>query len=383
MKIAYIYSTMAATGGTERMITEKANYLSDKYGYDVTIITCFQHPDEKNYFSLSQKVKQIYLGIPFFSQYKYKYPKRLWVKWKTNRLFKKHISQAVKQEDPDILIGLSRFKANYISSIKCRAKKIIECHVVRNNTVFPADVNRFFPVRVLMQIFESIYLRSIERNANVIVTLTEKDKQLWKWGRRVEVIPNFSTMPVSRISDCSQKRVIAVGRLAWEKGFGRLIEAWSLVSSKHLDWYLDIIGEGDMYDTLITLAKIYKTRNLSFHNFTQNISQEFANSSLCAVTSYNEGFSLVILEAMKHGVPCVAFDCPFGPGSIINDAHCGFLVENGDVRLFAERLCRLIEDFELRKSFSIECIEQAKKYDVDIIMNQWKILYEDLVLQKQ
>ena len=83
---------------------------------------------------------------------------------------------------------------------------------------------------------------------------------------------------------------------------------------------------------------------------------------------------------MRHGVPCVAFDCPFGPGSIINDASCGFLVENGDTKLFAERICRLIEDEELRKHFSKNAIERAKIFDTDIIMNRWKILFEKLTL---
>ena len=55
---------MAATGGTERMITEKANYLSERFGYNVTIISCFQHPDEENFFKLSPKVKQINTNIP-------------------------------------------------------------------------------------------------------------------------------------------------------------------------------------------------------------------------------------------------------------------------------------------------------------------------------
>ena len=70
MKIAYIYSTLSTKGGTERMITEKANYLADHFGYDVTIITCIQHPDENNSFYTSNKVKQIKLGFPYFSQYK-------------------------------------------------------------------------------------------------------------------------------------------------------------------------------------------------------------------------------------------------------------------------------------------------------------------------
>lgn len=379
MKIVYVYSTMAATGGTERMISEKVNYLSEQFGYDVTIISCFQLPNEDNVFQLSNKVKQINLGIPYFSQYKYKYPKRLWIKWKMNRLLKKSISDAVKQVNPDILFGVSRFKANYISTISCRAKKIIECHEIRYNTIYDASEKHSLFARLFLRIYSFYYFHTIERNADIIITLTEKDKSLWKRARRVEVIPNFSTMPVSKITDCTTKRVIAVGRLAWEKGFDRLIEAWGIISSRHPDWHLDIYGKGRMHDTFIALAKKYNANNLTIHNPSSNISQEYANSSICAVTSYFEGFSLVILEAMKHGVPCVAFDCPFGPGSIINDTSCGFLVENDDINLFAEKLCRLIEDENLRKQFSKAAIEKAKTYDIDIIMNKCIALYEQLV----
>ena len=370
---------MAKSGGTERMITEKVNYLSERFGYDITIITCFQLANEDNSFKKSERVKQINLEIPYFSQYKYKYPKRLWVKWKMNRLLKKSINQAVKQINPDILIGVSRFKANYISSIKCRAKRIIECHEVKYNTIYDPSEKHSFLTSLFLNLYSFYYFYTTERNADAIVTLTEGDKMLWKRAKRVEVIPNFSTMYISQISDCTSKRVIAVGRLAWEKGFERLIEAWSIVCHKHSDWHLDIYGEGRMFDTLKELVQIHKARNLTFHPNSPNISQEYATSSICAVTSYFEGFSLVILEAMRHGVPCVAFDCPFGPSSIINDASCGFLVENGDIRLFAERLCRLIENVELRKQFSKAAIEKASTYDVNTIMNKWKVLLEELV----
>lgn len=383
MKIAYIYSTMAVTGGTERMITEKANYLSERYGYDVTIITCYQLAHEDNFFKISEKVKQINLEIPFFSQYKYKYPKRLLVKWQMNKLLKKSINEAVKQVDPDILIGVSRFKANYISTIKCRAKKIIECHESKYNTKYDASEKHSVPVRLFLNIYRRIYFRAIERNADAVITLTKKDKLLWKRAKYVVVIPNFSTMFISNISDCTPKRVIAIGRLTWEKGFGRLIEAWSIVCSRHPDWHLDIYGQGSMYDTLNTLTNTYKAHNLTFHNYTSNISQEYANSSICAVTSYFEGFSLVLLEAMRHGVPCVAFDCPFGPRSIIDDASNGFLVYDGEIKLFAERLCRLIEDEDLRKQFSKNAIERAKSFDTDIIMDHWKTLFKELTSQKR
>ena len=81
---------------------------------------------------------------------------------------------------------------------------------------------------------------------------------------------------------------------------------------------------------------------------------------------------------MKHGVPCVAFDCPFGPRTIINDGQCGFLVNDGDIRLFAERLCILIENAELRHMFSKAAIEKTKEFDIDLIMNKWKVLFENL-----
>lgn len=370
---------MATAGGTERMITEKVNYLSERFDYDITIISCFQSQNEDNIFQLSNKVKQINLGIPFFSQYKYKYPKRLWIKWQMNRLLKKSIIEAIETVDPDILIGVSRFKANYISTIRCRAKKIIECHENRYNTIYDASENHSFLAKIFLKAYSSYYFQTIERNADVVITLTEEDKTLWNRAKRVEAIPNFSTIPISKISDFTTKRVIAVGRLAWEKGFDRLIEAWGMISSKHTDWHLDIYGRGRMHDTLISLAKSYNANNLTIHNPSSNISQEYANSSICAVTSYFEGFSLVILEAMKHGVPCIAFDCPFGPRSIIENNKNGFLVEDGNISSFAERLCNLIENESLQKKFGAAAIERAKHFDIDSIMNQWRALFEGFI----
>lgn len=369
---------MAKTGGTERMITEKANYVSEHYGDEVTIITCFQHANEKNSFPLSPKIKQINLSIPFFSQYKYRYPRRLLVKWQMNRLLRKSIIDAVKQIDPDILIGVSRFKANYVSTIKCRAKKIIECHESRFNTLYDASTKHSFLVCAFLKIYTLFYFRTIEQNADAVVTLTEGDRMLWKRAKHVEVIPNFSNMHISQYSDCSSKRVIAVGRLAWEKGFDRLIKIWGIVSPVHPDWNLDIFGEGRMYDALNNLIKQYKAQNVTIHNCTPNISQEYSTSSICAVTSHFEGFSLVILEAIRHGVPCVAFDCPYGPRSIIDDAQDGYLVQDGETKLFAERLCRLIEDEKLRKNFSISAIEKAKTFDQEVIMGKCRNLYKQL-----
>ena len=199
---------------------------------------------------------------------------------------------------------------------------------------------------------------------------------LWGKAHFTKVIPNFSTMSVSRVSNCEQKRIIAVGRLEWEKGYERLIDIWEDISTRHPDWFLDIFGEGAQYNNLQTIIINRGIKRIQIHKETNNISKEYADSSICVLTSHFEGFALVILEAMKHGVPCVAFDCPYGPASIINDSECGYLIDNKSISLFTEKLNLLIENDSLRKEFSKKAIERSKDFDADTIMEKWKDLFE-------
>lgn len=379
MKIAYIISTLATQGGTAKMVIEKANMFVTDLGYDVTIITMVQHQNDPNTYPLSDGIKQVFLEIPYYSIYKYKYPKRLWAKWSIIRFRKKEVTKAVLKIDPDILICASQINADLVCSIKCRAKKVVECHEAKVFTHSNFGMNQSLLGRIINSISRSRYFHTIERNADLVCPLTEGDKELWKKAKLVEVIPNFSTMHISKTSDCVSKRVIAVGRLEWEKGYSRLLRIWKIVSSRHPDWKLDIYGEGSLQGALETIIRNNTIKNLEIHPFTHNISQEFANSSICVVTSFFEGFSLVLLEAMKHGVPCIAFDCPFGPGSIIQDSLNGFLVHDGDTRLFAERLCLMIEDTKMRKEFSKEAIIRGNYFNKEAVLETWKTLLESIL----
>ena len=374
MKIAYILPTLEPGGGAERVITEKANYFAEHYKYDVYIINLYQRQDSPNFYPLSEKVHQINLAIPYYSQYKYKYPKRLWIKIKINCYMRSIITQTIQTIDPEILIGVSYSQADMVSSIKCRAKKIIECHETKyiyTSNLFSSSIISKFYTNIL-------YYHSIEKNADIVITLTSEAKQQWRKAKRVEAIPNFSSMHVEQYSNCNVKRIIAVGRLCEEKGFERLLCIWETVQARHTDWHLDIFGEGKLKDKLTSLIDTKHIKNVVLHSSTKDIGKEYANSSICAVTSHMEGFSLVILEAMKYGVPCVAFDCPYGPRNIIEDKKNGYLVENGNKDLFTEKLCNLIENGDLRKSFSASAIKRAMHFDSNIVMNKWKSLFEEI-----
>ena len=380
MKIVYVIDSLASRGGAERILSEKMSYLAEQYNYDVYVITCYQ--DQKatpNAYYLSDRVKQININIPYYSQYKYKYPQRLWVKYSMHRNLLKGLRSNVLQIDPDILIGLGYFMADIVSSIKCRAAKIIESHEARIFTMSDYGLYRSWISKAYMNFYRKRYFRTVERNTDVVVTLTQGDAEEWRKAKRVEVIPNFTMMRPSDVSyntDC--KRIISVGRLEWQKGYDRLIEIWQIITKKHPQWELVIFGDGTLEQKLKSQIKNAGLTNMSIHPFTKDISQEYSNSSIFVLSSRFEGFSLVLLEAMQHGLPCVAFDCPFGPKDVIKDNVCGYIIKDHDKEGFADKICSLIEDTPKRVQFSKAAIERAAFFGVDNVMAKWISLFDSL-----
>lgn len=381
MRIVYIIDKLSSKGGVERIFSEKMSYLVTHYDYDVSVITYSQFPETMpNCYNLSDKVKQIYLCIPSHLQYQYSYPKRLWIKWKYARLLRQRLEETVNNIKPDIVIATGSTLADVVCRIKCKAAKIIESHEAR---IFTKSFYLYYDYSLIstfyLKLYRKRYLKVIEKKADVVVSLTKNDANNWRKAKRVEVIPNFSIMPISKLSNGDIKRIIAVGRLEWQKGFDRLINIWELAASKHSDWKLDIFGEGSQELNLRNDIKEANISNISIHPFTKEISQEYAESSIFVVTSRYEGFSLVLLEALRHGVPCITFDCPYGPSDLVDNEKCGYVIENGNIGLFAEKLNYLMDHPEKRKQFSIAAINKARSYHVDTIMNQWKSLFESLL----
>lgn len=379
MKIAYVIDSLASKGGAERILTDKMNFLATRFGYEVYVITCYQNPTEDtNVYVLSDKVKQIDLKIHYYGQYRYDYPFRLWVKSSIYRQMVRGLTDAVQRIDPDILVGLGYFNADAVIGIKCRAKKVIESHEARIFTMSNKGFSRSIFSKAFMRLYRKYYLRKVERHADAVVTLTKGDAREWVKAKRIEIIPNFTMMPIIH-NACDSKRVIAVGRLEWQKGFDRLIESWGIVNSRHPDWRLDIFGSGALKNDLLHCIQSHGLeQKVIIRPFTENISKEYSNSSIFALSSHFEGFALVLLEAMQSGLPCVTFDCPFGPSDVVADGRNGYVVKDGDIKTFAEKLCSLIESDELRRQFSKASVERAQLFDAEHIMAQWKKLFEEL-----
>ncbi len=171
--------------------------------------------------------------------------------------------------------------------------------------------------------------------------------------------------------------------MAFPKNFSSLISAWKYVIERHADWTLEIWGEGELRTELEEQIRNNQlTNNIFLKGYTYDIFSPLYEASIFTLTSLFEGLPLVIIEAMSCGVPGRLIRLPCGPQDIIADGHDGFLVPVNNEKVLADRICRLIEDKELRKEMESRRLK-AEQYDIKNIIPMWMELFNQLINEKE
>lgn len=213
-----------------------------------------------------------------------------------------------------------------------------------------------------------------------VVTLTNEDCQKYFWlpKRQHHIIPNIVhiTIPPNEVSKTNN--VIAVGRLTPQKGFDLLIKAWERISREHPDWTLKIVGEGEEKEKLERLIEEYEITSISLLPFTKDIDSIYQQSKLFVLSSRYEGLGMVLIEALAHKLPCVSFDCPAGPKTIIKNGINGLLVPTGDVTKLTEAIKTLLVDEELRAKFSANALESIYSFTEECVTERWNAMIKGL-----
>lgn len=376
-KIVYLTPALYMAGGVERVLTLKANYFADYFGYDITIILT-EGKGKPLFYPLSEKIKVVNLDINFEELWACSFVKKVLVYLKKQRRFKKFLRAELMRIRPDITISLLRREINFINEIPDGSKKIGELHINRSNyrNFERNDSN------VVKKLFSFFWMQSLVRHLKKLdsfVVLTEEDKQAWTELDNVIVIPDPLPFKPARFSSQQQKRVIAVGRYVYQKGFDLLLQAWSMIEKQCLDWQLVVFGDGDrtVYERMREQLGIDEHR-CQLRERVLDIQKEYSNSSIFAFSSRFEGFGMVLIEAMACGLPVVSFDCPCGPKDIVTHGEDGLLVENGNVRKFADSLLNLINDESKRIAMAQKARVNVCRFSLDVLAERWKELFNVL-----
>ena len=380
MKIAYCIPGLYNSGGMERVLTLKANYFADVLGYDVVVILT-EGKEKDYYYKLSSRIKVINLDIDFDSTYGLPIYIRAFKQIKKERLFKKKLENTLFKERPDITISLLRREINFLTSIKDGSIKIGEIHFGRDNFRTLEEYRLPQSVRIfLAKRWINSFIKKVKKLDSFVV-LTHEDKEKWSELNNITVIHNPLTFYPAETSDCSSKQVIAAGRYVPIKRFDHLIEAWAIVSQKHIDWTLQLYGAGNK-EQYQSLMEKYQLKNCFINPPTPDIEQKYCDSSIFVLSSKNEGFGMVIIEAMACGVPPVSYDCPCGPKDIITDQEDGLLVENGNISMLAEKIIYLIENDDIRKEMGRLARIKSQQFLIDNIGKKWDELFNHLLRRK-
>lgn len=376
MKLIYCIHSVCNPGGMERVLLNKVTYLVKNLGWDITVVTTDQK-GKKPFYPFPKEVRMIDLDINYSNDNSKNVFRKIVGYLYRKQLHKKRLSALLEKEKVDIVVSLYPSESSFIPDIKDDSKKVLEIHYCK---FFRLQYRRNGLLGIIDK-WRTWQDERIVRRFDKFVVLTNEDRGYWGDLPNIEVIPNAAMFVADRYSDVSTKRVIAVGRLDYQKGFDRLIQAWEIVykSGKYNDWRLDIFGQGEWKDMLQRMIDEKGLNGSAFINRpTKNIGREYADSAMLVMSSNYEGFGMVLVEAMSCGLPVVSFDCKCGPKDIIRDGENGLIIPNGDIKALAEGMMRLMENNDIRKSMSLNARKIVDTYSEKTVMDKWIALFNSL-----
>lgn len=368
MKLLYITNGITGSGGLERVLSVKASLLVEQYGYEVTI------------FSLNEENLEPFYS--FHSKIKFRSIKVNQDVFRNLKSYINGLRQVVQDSKPDVVsVCDDGLKGFFIPKIIGKKTPII----------YERHVSKEIEMRVDYPFWKKQIIKAkwklMEKLANSFckfVVLTKGNSKEWPSIKNIEIIPNPLPFNPENISSLENKKVLIVGKQSYQKGQDLLIQAWSIVNQRHPDWRLDIVGK---FDQSLGLKELVVNLNLSneirFFEADNNIEKRYLNASIYVMASRYEGFGMVLIEAMAFGVPCVSFECNYGPSDIIDSNKNGLLIPNGDVAALAWGITELIENPQKRMRLGKQAKTDTQKYLPRKIVQQWDELFHSILNKKE
>lgn len=388
-KICFLVDSIFSFGGVQRVTAVIAKGLSKSY--DVTIVT-FDNPKNKNtsFYNLNEAtINYRFFAYPMVGSFYNKICKAysgiylkycLQSKWASNLYahssfptpLRKALTKELRKGNYDVIVGVHAPLAGRLATMKRDLPKA-KCIGWIHNSFEALFGERFIYIGTERKRHYVYQFRKLDATILLCHHDAETYDQYDPTFKPI-VIYNPLTLNPSAASAGTTKLFLAVGRFSRQhKGFDLLIEAFHLFSQKNKEWKLDIVGEGEEENMYRTLIKKYNLEDrVMIHPFTNHIQEYYSKAQVYVLSSRWEGFGLVLVEAMAHGLPVVSSDLPTSK-EIMGDF--GLYFKNGDIKELAERLDDATHIDWSKKSQ--EAFEIAKRFDINNIINRWKEIIEN------
>ncbi|HAY80877.1 MAG TPA: glycosyltransferase family 4 protein [Planctomycetaceae bacterium] len=352
-------------GGAERNAAEMANWWSS-HGTQVTLITLDGAAQDR--YRLHPQVDRVALDLMSESQSR-------WQGLRENLRRSRQLRQAIEDASVDAVISLTD-KMNVLTLFACRG---LEVPIVISEQTNPGthEIGRLW----------NWLRRRLYPRAHAVVTLTETARvfcSAFVPQEKLHVIGNCvwspaELAPESTILDRPQQ-ILAVGRLAEEKGYDMLLHAFDMIADQHPDWQLAIAGDGPLRAELETwIQRSGHPERIQLLGWVDNIAEQYRNAQILTLSSRYEGFPSVVLEAMSYALPVVSFDCETGPAEIIRHDVDGLLIPPNDVAAFAAALQSLLADRAQRLRLSTAAVSVNERFGVENHFSAWDKVLEQAV----
>ena len=382
-KICFLVDSIFSFGGVQRVTAVIAKALAKNY--DVTIVT-FDAPSTKD--TTLYKLEETDIHYRFFQ-----FPKSNHLKWKCSKIYsalyrkilpqtqltskwyshssflsekRNALIQELQKGNYDVIIGVHAPLAVRLAACKPYLGETKLIGWIHNSYEALFGEKSLYVGSELRKYYEY----QLEKLHHTIV-LCQYDARRYHFPTMV--IYNPLTLTPGNLSTGNSKKFLAVGRFSRQhKGFDLLIKAFHLFTQQQQEWTLDIVGEGVEESLYRQMIREYGLQDrITIHPFTDHIQSYYSNAQIYVLSSRWEGFGLVLVEAMAHGLPIVSSDLPTSK-EIMGDF--GLYFENENVEQLAQQL-NAATQLDWQKK-SQEALEITKRFDLDTIIQQWEKLIE-------
>ena len=374
IKIIYCIPATYNSGGMERVLANKANWLV-RNGYDVSILTTDQMA-RRPFFDFDPRIQFYDLGINYeenngksFLNKLIHYPFKQWK-------HKNALKRILMEQNADVVVSMFGNDASILPGINDGSRTVLEIH-------FSRFKRQQYGRKGIWKIVDDIRSRNdlkVVSKFDRFVVLTEEDKGYWGDLQNIQVIPNARTFVFDRPAELTEKKVIAVGRYCYQKALDRLIDAWSIVCQSVSDWKLYLVGDGeDRVSLQQQIEKLGLSDKVILGRAETDMPSVYTDASILALSSRYEGLPMVLLEAQAAGLPIVSFECKCGPRDVLTNGEDGFLVKEGDVETLAAKIRELIIDEDLRRRMGAEAYKNSERFSEEKVMTQWVELFNEVI----